>query len=143
MSQRDGQPRPGADARPGLALAQAAAHKRRTHPELQPRTAARRLGTLPPRGVWPGDASRSGGGSAEERWRCSGGSRGLALERGPCGPRQLHGRLLLRPQPCGHIGIAGPDDRRQRRGRCPPWRAAGRAAVNRHGLQNRQAQKGV
>ena len=35
--QRDGQPpRPGADARPGLALTQAAARKRRTYPELQP-----------------------------------------------------------------------------------------------------------
>ena len=33
--QRDGQPRPGADARPGLALAQAAARKHR-NPELQP-----------------------------------------------------------------------------------------------------------
>ena len=108
--QRDGQPRPGADARPGLALAQAAARKRRTYPELQPGGRGRcRLVQRRSVGAAPTarEGSRSRAGPVGPGSRKSSASPKVD---GPRGARSHAGARAIAP------GVAGPAGRRQRRG---------------------------
>ena len=96
--QRDGRARPGADARPALALQQAKTRKLRTYPELQPGGHTLSLGCL---------RLEEAGASIAKRWRCSGDSLGHAPGTEHCGcgrprgPRSRDaGQLSRRLQRC-------------------------------------------
>ena len=133
--QRDGQPRPGAVARPVLALAQAAACKRRTYPELQPGGRGRcRLVVfgLEVGGRFSGGAlALLAAPTAREgcaRENVGPGSRKSSASPkvdGPRGARSNAGARTIAP------GVAGPAGRRQRQGGHSLGRATRRVAVSR------------